>query len=197
MSRSPLREECFLLRQGYGGQDERQAARAPRNYETNPPVKERNMNMLGMRGGGFGEVVRGRSACAKASTRLRNCALLENAVEISGRVANHAALRGLCQPRKASGRYDERFKLYQPRKLSGLVGRCLDRRRSREFDLRCQGSSVVEQGTHKPLVGSSTLPPGTILFEGVAKIQLLERAAPKAFGVGREFNSPPDTVFAR
>jgi hypothetical protein len=24
-----------------------------------------------------------------------------------------------------------------------------------------QGSSVVEQGTHKPLVGSSTLPPGT------------------------------------
>jgi hypothetical protein len=23
-----------------------------------------------------------------------------------------------------------------------------------------QGSSVVEQGTHKPLVGSSTLPPG-------------------------------------
>ena len=29
--------------------------------------------------------------------------------------------------------------------------------------LACQGSSVVEQGTHKPLVGSSTLPPGTIL----------------------------------
>ena len=27
--------------------------------------------------------------------------------------------------------------------------------------LSCQGSSVVEQGTHKPLVGSSTLPPGT------------------------------------
>jgi hypothetical protein len=27
----------------------------------------------------------------------------------------------------------------------------------------CQGSSVVEQGTHKPLVGSSTLPPGTYL----------------------------------
>jgi hypothetical protein len=27
----------------------------------------------------------------------------------------------------------------------------------------CQGSSVVEQGTHKPLVGSSTLPPGTTL----------------------------------
>ena len=26
-----------------------------------------------------------------------------------------------------------------------------------------RGSSVVEQGTHKPLVGSSTLPPGTIL----------------------------------
>ncbi len=25
---------------------------------------------------------------------------------------------------------------------------------------RRQGSSVVEQGTHKPLVGSSTLPPG-------------------------------------
>src|SRR5437868_6693515 len=27
-----------------------------------------------------------------------------------------------------------------------------------------QGSSVVEQGTHKPLVGSSTLPPGTALL---------------------------------
>jgi hypothetical protein len=27
-----------------------------------------------------------------------------------------------------------------------------------------QGSSVVEQGTHKPLVGSSTLPSGTSLF---------------------------------
>ena len=26
----------------------------------------------------------------------------------------------------------------------------------------CQGSSAVEQGTHKPLVGSSILPPGTI-----------------------------------
>src|SRR5215472_1783335 len=26
-----------------------------------------------------------------------------------------------------------------------------------------QGSSVVEQGTHKPLVGSSNLPPGTLL----------------------------------
>jgi predicted GIY-YIG superfamily endonuclease len=25
-----------------------------------------------------------------------------------------------------------------------------------------QGSSVVEQGTHKPLVGSSTLPPGSL-----------------------------------
>jgi GIY-YIG catalytic domain len=25
----------------------------------------------------------------------------------------------------------------------------------------CQGSSVVEQGTHKPLVGSSNLPPGS------------------------------------
>src|SRR4051794_25890192 len=28
-----------------------------------------------------------------------------------------------------------------------------------------QGSSVVEQGTHKPLVGSSTLPPGTPNFD--------------------------------
>ena len=27
----------------------------------------------------------------------------------------------------------------------------------------CQGSSAVEQGTHKPLVGSSILPPGTSL----------------------------------
>jgi hypothetical protein len=35
---------------------------------------------------------------------------------------------------------------------SGAIDLC--RRRFR------QGSSVVEQGTHKPLVGSSTLPPG-------------------------------------
>jgi hypothetical protein len=28
-----------------------------------------------------------------------------------------------------------------------------------------QGSSVVEQGTHKPLVGSSTLPPGIYSLE--------------------------------
>src|SRR5207237_5276456 len=28
------------------------------------------------------------------------------------------------------------------------------------------GSSVVEQGTHKPLVGSSTLPPGRFLWRG-------------------------------
>ena len=32
------------------------------------------------------------------------------------------------------------------------------------FPAFSQGSSVVEQGTHKPLVGSSTLPPGTILY---------------------------------
>src|SRR4026209_548628 len=30
-----------------------------------------------------------------------------------------------------------------------------------KFSSLRQGSSVVEQGTHKPLVGSSTLPPGT------------------------------------
>jgi hypothetical protein len=30
-----------------------------------------------------------------------------------------------------------------------------------------QGSSVVEQGTHKPLVGSSTLPPGSFAENGV------------------------------
>jgi hypothetical protein len=28
-----------------------------------------------------------------------------------------------------------------------------------------QGSSAVEQGTHKPLVGSSILPPGSSQFE--------------------------------
>ena len=28
-----------------------------------------------------------------------------------------------------------------------------------------QGSSVVEQGTHKPLVGSSTLPPGIPYYD--------------------------------
>jgi hypothetical protein len=47
------------------------------------------------------------SAFVKASPRLRGCALLEKGVEISGWLANHAALRRLCQ-----------------------------------------GSSVVEQGTH-------------------------------------------------
>ena len=30
-----------------------------------------------------------------------------------------------------------------------------------------QGSSVVEQGTHKPLVGSSTLPPGSLCMAWV------------------------------
>ena len=30
------------------------------------------------------------------------------------------------------------------------------------FPAFSQGSSVVEQGTHKPLVGSSTLPPGSL-----------------------------------
>src|SRR5215469_14940317 len=29
-----------------------------------------------------------------------------------------------------------------------------------------QGSSVVEQGTHKPLVGSSNLPPGSFVYLG-------------------------------
>ena len=33
-----------------------------------------------------------------------------------------------------------------------------------KFPPFCQGSSVVEQGTHKPLVGSSNLPPGTPLL---------------------------------
>ena len=41
------------------------------------------------------------------------------------------------------------------RKLSGLVGSSI------QFNKQRQGSSVVEQGTHKPLVGSSTLPSGT------------------------------------
>ena len=37
------------------------------------------------------------SAFAKATARLRNCVLLEKAVEISRRLANHVALRRLCQ----------------------------------------------------------------------------------------------------
>jgi predicted GIY-YIG superfamily endonuclease len=41
---------------------------------------------------------------------------------------------------------------------------------SRGIDLSrrsfCQGSSVVEQGTHKPLVGSSNLPPGISIWLG-------------------------------
>jgi hypothetical protein len=36
------------------------------------------------------------------------------------------------------------------------------RARSFSFLPSRQGSSVVEQGTHKPLVGSSTLPPGML-----------------------------------
>src|SRR5215471_2917996 len=35
-----------------------------------------------------------------------------------------------------------------------------------------QGSSVVEQGTHKPLVGSSNLPPGTPLLFRFSDIRL-------------------------
>src|SRR6476660_5981425 len=40
------------------------------------------------------------------------------------------------------------------------------------FPAFSQGSSVVEQGTHKPLVGSSTLPPGTPLLLGLGNIWL-------------------------
>jgi hypothetical protein len=53
---------------------------------------------------------------------------------------------------------------------------------------RCQGSSVVEQGTHKPLVGSSTLPPGTPeisldtlhynTYQGLKTVWLFEPADP-------------------
>jgi hypothetical protein len=39
----------------------------------------------------------------------------------------------------------------------------------------CQGSSEVEQGTHKPLVGSSILPPGTNTFYGQYKISRKKR----------------------
>ena len=38
--------------------------------ETNPPVKGRYMNGLEMRGLGFGKVIRGGSAFAKATARL-------------------------------------------------------------------------------------------------------------------------------
>src|SRR5213078_2776984 len=34
------------------------------------------------------------------------------------------------------------------------------------FPAFSQGSSVVEQGTHKPLVGSSNLPPGSSIWHG-------------------------------
>ena len=47
------------------------------------------------------------------------------------------------------------------------------------FGLR-QGSSGVEQGTHKPLVGSSTLPPGTLFSLGSRK--------PTVFGQTKEKN---------
>ena len=45
------------------------------------------------------------------------------------------------------------------------AGRLLDvdmPKRGIQFVAHRQGSSAVEQGTHKPLVGSSTLPPGTL-----------------------------------
>ena len=50
----------------------------------------------------------------------------------------------------------------QPRKLSGLVdGETLG---EEKISIKCQGSSAVEQGTHKPLVGSSILPSGTFRY---------------------------------
>jgi predicted GIY-YIG superfamily endonuclease len=50
----------------------------------------------------------------------------------------------------------------QPRKHSGLVGvRLFIYDRDKNW---CQGSSAVEQGTHKPLVGSSILPPGSFFY---------------------------------
>src|SRR5215212_6474863 len=52
----------------------------------------------------------------------------------------------------------------QPRKHSGLVG---SQRLGESSGLSCQGSSAVEQGTHKPLVGSSILPSGTFLMAWV------------------------------
>ncbi len=71
----------------------------------------------------------------------------------------------LCRPRGVAIQYRKRrisrqgsSVVEQPRKHSGLVGS--ERRWREEKDFRSQGSSVVEQGTHKPLVGSSTLPPG-------------------------------------
>jgi hypothetical protein len=61
-------------------------------------------------------------------------------------------------------------------------------KRGIQFVARRQGSSAVEQGTHKPLVGSSILPSG--IFVGLGSVFLAKmRAAPKAFGVGREFES--------
>jgi hypothetical protein len=47
--------------------------------------------------------------------------------------------------------------------MSLLIAACVDSvSHAIDFCRRrfCQGSSVVEQGTHKPLVGSSNLPPG-------------------------------------
>ncbi len=43
------------------------------------------------------------------------------------------------------------------------------------YRLARQGSSVVEQGTHKPLVGSSTLPPGR--FDVVAAVSAAGRTS--------------------
>ena len=63
----------------------------------------------------------------------------------------------------------------------------------------CQGSSVVEQGTHKPLVASSTLAPGTNYLL-VGKFRWCSQtsvagsvATPKVFGV--KFDSHPQHQF--
>jgi hypothetical protein len=68
-------------------------------------------------------------------------------------------------------------KSFRKQERSGLVG--LGLLDILELKQR-QGSSVVEQGTHKPLVGSSNLPPGII---SIAECRL--RIADRSLNVRR------------
>src|SRR5262245_36055478 len=61
--------------------------------------------------------------------------------------------------------------------FGGVASSSLPKRRIAAHKDR-QGSSVVEQGTHKPLVGSSTLPPGT---KRAFRLRRLEPIVRRAF----------------
>ena len=72
----------------------------------------------------------------------------------------HSPLAFIIDPMAAKG---VRGGLYRSRRVAGKRRFALATSKN-DSNLRVprrQGSSVAEQGTHKPLVGSSNLPPGT------------------------------------